>query len=138
MEEFIRSLRGFLKGDDSIAEARERGPPAGEMKESYVLDASALIDFFEAGPGMRKVEQLLQAGARKQTAILVSVMNLGEVFYWTWQKRGEGLARKAVDGLSSLPIDIVAVNLPQRSRREKSRRSTTFLTLTAWQRHWLP
>ena len=82
------------------------------MKESYVLDASALIDFSEAGPGMRKVEQLLQAAARKQTAILVSVMNLGEVFYWTWQKRGEGLARKAVDSLSSLPIDIVAVNLP--------------------------
>ena len=25
MEEYIRSLRGFLKGDDSIAEARERG-----------------------------------------------------------------------------------------------------------------
>lgn len=25
MEEFIRNLRGFLKGDDSIAEARERG-----------------------------------------------------------------------------------------------------------------
>ena len=25
MEELIRSLRGFLKGDDSIAEARERG-----------------------------------------------------------------------------------------------------------------
>jgi len=25
MEEFIRSLRGFLKGDDSIAEAREHG-----------------------------------------------------------------------------------------------------------------
>jgi hypothetical protein len=25
MEEFIRGLRGFLKGDDSIAEARERG-----------------------------------------------------------------------------------------------------------------
>ena len=24
MEEFIRSLRGFLKGDNSIAEARER------------------------------------------------------------------------------------------------------------------
>ena len=25
MEEFIRGLRGFLKGEDSIAEARERG-----------------------------------------------------------------------------------------------------------------
>jgi predicted nucleic acid-binding protein len=83
------------------------------MKETYVLDASALIDFSEAGPGMRKVEQLLQAAAREQTVIFVSVMNLGEVFYWTWQKRGEGLARRAVDSLSRLPINIVAVDLLQ-------------------------
>ena len=83
------------------------------MKESYVLDASALIDFAEGGPGMRKVEELLQAAAREQTAIFVSVMNLGEVFYWTWQKRGEGLARIAVDSLSRLPINIVPVDLPQ-------------------------
>ena len=83
------------------------------MNESYVLDASALIDFSEAGPGMRKVEQLLQAAAREQIAIFVSVMNLGEVFYWTWQKRGEGSARKAVDSLSRLPINIVFVDLLQ-------------------------
>ena len=83
------------------------------MKETYVLDASALLDFSEAGPGMRKVEQLLQAAAREQTAICVSVMNLGEVFYWTWQKRGEGLARRAVESLSRLPINIVSVDLLQ-------------------------
>jgi len=83
------------------------------MKEAYVLDASALIDFLEAGPGMRKVEQLLQAAAREQTAIFVSVMNLGEVFYWTWQKRGEDLARRAVDSLSRLPINIISVDLLQ-------------------------
>lgn len=83
------------------------------MKETYVLDASALIDFSEAGPGMRKVEQLLQAAAREQIAIFVSVMNMGEVFYWTWQKRGEGSAREAVDSLSRLPINIVFVDLLQ-------------------------
>lgn len=81
------------------------------MKESYVFDASALIDFSEAGPGMRKVEQLLQAAARQQAAIFVSVMNLGEVFYWTWQKRDEAEARRAVDSLSKLPIDYVSVDL---------------------------
>lgn len=83
------------------------------MKESYILDASALIDFSEAGPGMRKVEQLLLAAAREQTAILVSVMNLGEVFYWTWQKRSEGEARRALESLSGLPINIVPVDLLQ-------------------------
>ncbi len=83
------------------------------MSERYVLDASALIDFSEAQPGGRKVEQLLQAAAREQSALFVSVMNLGEVFYWTWQRRGEGEARRAVDSLSRLPIDLVSVDLPQ-------------------------
>jgi predicted nucleic acid-binding protein len=82
------------------------------MKESYVFDASALIDFSEAGPGIRKVEQILQAAAREQAVIFVSAMNLGEVFYWTWQKRGEAEAQKAVASLSRLPIDIVLVDLP--------------------------
>ena len=81
------------------------------MKESYVFDASALIDFSEAGPGMHTLEQLLQAAARQQAAIFVSVMNLGEVFYWTWQKRDEAEARRAVDSLSKLPIDYVSVDL---------------------------
>src|SRR5271169_4554107 len=82
------------------------------MTERYVFDASALIDFSEAGPGLRKVAQILQASAREEAAIFVSVMNLGEVFYWTWQKRGEGEARRAVDRLSRLPIEFVLVDLP--------------------------
>lgn len=83
------------------------------MTESYVLDANALIDFVESGPGMRKVDQLLHAAALEQNEILVSVMNLGEVFYWLWVKRSEERARQTLDGLSRLPIQIVPVDLPQ-------------------------
>jgi predicted nucleic acid-binding protein len=83
------------------------------MTESYVLDANALIDFVESGPGMRKVDQLLHAAGREQADIFVSVMNLGEVFYWLWIKRSEERARKTIDGFSRLPIRIVAVDLSQ-------------------------
>ncbi len=83
------------------------------MTESYVLDASALIDFVESGPGMRKVDQLLHAAALEQNEIFVSVMNLGEVFYWLWIMRSEGRARQTLDGFSRLPIEIVPVDLPQ-------------------------
>jgi predicted nucleic acid-binding protein len=78
-----------------------------------VLDANALIDFVESGPGMRKVDQLLHAAALEQNEIFVSVMNLGEVFYWLWVKRSEARARQTLDGLSRLPIQIVPVDLPQ-------------------------
>jgi predicted nucleic acid-binding protein len=82
------------------------------MTGSYVLDANALIDFVESGPGMRKVDQLLHAAALGQTDIFVSVMNLGEVFYWLWIMRSEEQARQTLDGLSRLPIQIVPVDLP--------------------------
>ncbi len=83
------------------------------MTGSYVLDANALIDFVESGPGMRKVDQLLHAAALEQVDILASVMNLGEVFYWLWIKRSEEKARQTLDGFSRLPMQIVPVDLPQ-------------------------
>jgi len=83
------------------------------MTESYVLDANALIDFVESGPGVRKVDQLLHAAALEHTDIFVSVMNLGEVFYWLWIKRSEERARQTLDGLSRLPIQIGPGYLPQ-------------------------
>jgi len=83
------------------------------MTESYVLDANALIDFVESGPGMRKVDELLRSAALEQTDIFVSVMNLGEVFYWVWIKRSEERARQTIEGFSRLPIQIVPVDLPQ-------------------------
>ncbi len=86
------------------------------MTGSYVFDANAVLDFVEAGPGIHKVDQLLHAAARRQVTVLVSVMNLGEVFYWLWQKRSEEQARQTLDGLSRLPIQIVPVDLPQALR----------------------
>ncbi len=83
------------------------------MNATYVLDASALIDFLDSGPGLRKVDQLLHAAVQEKTDIFVSVMNLGEVFYWLWIKRSEERARQTIHGLSRLPIQIVAVDLPQ-------------------------
>lgn len=83
------------------------------MTGSYVFDANAVLDFVEAGPGIHKVDQLLHAAARRQVTVLVSVMNLGEVFYWLWQKSSEEQARQTLDGLTRLPIQIVPVDLPQ-------------------------
>jgi predicted nucleic acid-binding protein len=65
---------------------------------------------------MRKVDQLLHAAAREQADIFVSVMNLGELFYWLWIKRSEERARQTLDGFSRLPIQIVPVDLPQALR----------------------
>ncbi len=83
------------------------------MTKTYVLDANALLDLIEAGPGFVKVEQLLQAALRNQVLVLTSVLNWGEVFYLLWQRRGEEKARQTIANLSRLPLQIVVVDFLQ-------------------------
>ncbi len=83
------------------------------MTKTYVLDANALLDLIEAGPGFVKVEQLLQAALRNQVLVLTSVLNWGEVFYLLWQRRGEEKARQTIANLSRLPLQIVVVDFFQ-------------------------
>jgi len=83
------------------------------MTKTYVLDASALLDFVEAGPGFVKVEELLQSALRNQALVLTSVLNWGEVFYLLWQRRGEEKARQTIANLSRLPLQIVVVDFFQ-------------------------
>ena len=81
--------------------------------KSFVLDASAAVDYLQAGPGAGKVEQLLADAFRQQLLLYISVLNLGEVYYLTWQRTGEENARQTVASLSRLPIQIIPVDLPQ-------------------------
>jgi predicted nucleic acid-binding protein len=83
------------------------------VTKTYVLDANALLDLIEAGPGFRKVEQLLQAALRNQAVVLTSVLNWGEVFYLLWQRHGEEKARQTIANLSRLPLQIVVVDFLQ-------------------------
>lgn len=83
------------------------------MSKTYVLDASAVLDFMEDGPGAERVQQLFEDAARDRTPVLMSVMNWGEVFYQFWQKRGEEAARKTIADLEGLPIELIPVDLSQ-------------------------
>lgn len=83
------------------------------MTGTYVLDANAVLDLIEAGPGARKVERLLQSALQQRTSVLISVLNWGEVFYLLWQRRGEETARRTIANLSRLPLRIISVDLSQ-------------------------
>jgi predicted nucleic acid-binding protein len=80
---------------------------------SFVLDANALVDYLQAGPGAAKVERLLAEASRQQLLLFISVLNFAEVYYLAWQRTGEEEARKTVTRLSRLPIQIIPVDLPQ-------------------------
>ena len=83
------------------------------MSKTYVLDASALLDFLEDGPGAERIIQLVKEARHSSTPLLMSVLNWGEVFYQSWQRRGEESAKATMVGLARLPIELVPVDQPQ-------------------------
>src|SRR5579863_2659536 len=76
-----------------------------------VLDASAVMTFFENRPGADKVEELIHLGVAGKRQLLMSVVNWGEVYYSTWRAHGPGVARKIIEDIAQLPIDIVPADL---------------------------
>src|SRR5580700_6167567 len=80
------------------------------MKQ-IVLDASAVMTFFENRPGADKVEELIHLGVGGKRQLLMSVVNRGEVCYPTWRAHGPGVARKILEDISQLPIEVVDASL---------------------------
>ena len=76
-----------------------------------VLDASALMTFFEDRPGVDKVEDLIRLGVEGKRQLLMSVVNWGEVYYSTWRAKGPGVARKILEDIAQLPVEIVDADL---------------------------
>jgi predicted nucleic acid-binding protein len=83
------------------------------MSKTYVLDASAVLDLLDNGPGASRVEQLLKEADRLGSPLLASVANWGEIFYLSWQRHGEQSARETMADLSRLPIRVVPFDLSQ-------------------------
>ncbi len=79
--------------------------------KSIVLDASALMTFFEDRPGAGTVEDLIRLGVAGKRQLLMSVVNWGEVYYSTWRTKGPGVARKIMDDIAQLPLNIVDADL---------------------------
>ena len=75
-----------------------------------VLDASALMTFFENRPGAEKVEELIQLAVDGKRELLMSVINWGEVYYSVWRAKGPGVALKVLSDIAQLPIELVAAN----------------------------
>ena len=76
-----------------------------------VLDSSALMTFFENRPGAEKVQDLIHLGVEGKRQLLMSVVNWGEVYYSTWRTKGPGIARKVIEDIAQLPLEIIDANL---------------------------
>ena len=72
-----------------------------------VLDASAIMAFFEDRPGAEKVEALVGRAVEGKQELFMSVVNWGEVYYSVWRTKGREAAQRALAEIAQLPIEIV-------------------------------
>jgi len=83
----------------------------------YVLDANALIGFFEGREtAAGKVRQMIGEAIRLELPLLMSAVNWGEVYYMEWRYHGEAKAREVEAYLYRLPIAVIAADLERATR----------------------
>ncbi len=88
-----------------------------EDTRRYVLDANALVGFFEDRKVIAdKVDRLLRDALLKDLPLLMSAVNWGEVFYTEWRYRGEAMAREAETKMHEMPIALISVDRERASR----------------------
>jgi len=79
--------------------------------KTYVLDASALMTFFQNRPGADKVEEILTGATDTERPLAMSVVNWGEVYYSIWRAHGEKAAAAKLQEIAQLPIQVFDVDL---------------------------
>ncbi|MGE5341268.1 MAG: type II toxin-antitoxin system VapC family toxin [Candidatus Omnitrophota bacterium] len=72
-----------------------------------VLDAYALMVFFEKEPGYETIEGLFTEAWEKNDYLLITAINLGEVFYIVLRECGEDKAREVEEIIQTLPIEVI-------------------------------
>jgi len=75
-----------------------------------VLDASAIVLFFEKKPGYEQVRQLFLDASADKCILLITSVNWGEVRYVLIHQFAKTDPAKAKEALRSLPVRIVNVD----------------------------
>ena len=76
-----------------------------------VLDSYSLIAYLENEDGADKMIQIFQVARDSGRALLLSVVNWGEVYYITLREAGRERAEAVVHLISTLPVQIIPADL---------------------------
>jgi predicted nucleic acid-binding protein len=77
--------------------------------KSYVLDASALLVFLQKKPSARKVAEIFKEALRGRAGVLMSAVNVGEVYAVIVREHGIDRAASTMSALSPLPVQFIDV-----------------------------
>ena len=80
------------------------------MVKSYVLDTSAIFTLTKGEDGSEVVEDILNLAKKGKNAAYLSFASFMELYYVTWQEKGEGAAKELIILVKSLPVNRVDSN----------------------------
>jgi ribonuclease VapC len=80
------------------------------MVKSYVLDTSAIFTLTKGEDGSEVVEDILNLAKKGKNAAYLSFASFMELYYVTWQEKGEGAAKELIILVKSLPVHRVDSN----------------------------
>ena len=94
----------------------------------YVLDSFALIAYFLGETPGKKVKELMKKMKRSGKKMLLSEINLGELYYVLFRRQNQTAAEEAVEGIKRLPIKLFPVgrDLILRAARIKATKPISF------------
>lgn len=94
----------------------------------HVLDASAVMAYFEGRPGVDAVAELFKKALAAQGEMIMSVVNWGEVYYSVWGTRGQAVAEAFLVQLGQYPIEVVPADeaLARRAAELKATRKLPY------------
>jgi predicted nucleic acid-binding protein len=78
------------------------------MRDSYILDACALIAVLTAEPGAEKVRALLRQAYLDQVLVSMNKVNLLEVYYDDYRAHGQAAARVMLEKIKRTPLNIIS------------------------------
>ena len=78
------------------------------MKETFILDACALIAFLGDEPGADLVEDLLEKAANGTHQLMTHKINLLEIYYGVYRDDGDETADLVLQKIKELPVQIIS------------------------------
>ena len=77
------------------------------MAKRFVLDTSAIFAFTQNEEGSDSVADILSQATRGKVVVYLSFISVMEIYYVTWQVKGESLAKELIVLLNALPLELV-------------------------------
>lgn len=78
--------------------------------KKIVVDSFVFIAYLRQEKGYLKFKRLLEGAKNKEVKLFLCWLNLGEIYYKVWRKKGREAAQKTLSLIEKLPIELVSVN----------------------------